>query len=178
MLFITIAYATVAAWLLLCDFIISGTVTWSFFASGGMALMYVLLLLPSWFARPNPVIFVPCGYAATGLYVLAIDLVLDGDWFLGFAFPAIGISGLIVTTVVVLVKYVRRGYLYIFGGAFIASGAYIALLELFITVTFGLERFYFWSLYPLSGCFLLGMVLIVLGICTPLREAIKKKIFI
>ena len=44
---------------ILCDWRINGSIVWSGYASGGVALLYILVALPLWFRRPNPVIFVP-----------------------------------------------------------------------------------------------------------------------
>lgn len=161
----------------LIDWKFSGRITWSGYALGGIALFYVMCVLPSWFRRPNPIIFVPVDFLCIGLYLLYIDLVTGGGWFLSFAFPVTGIAGLLVTAIVTLCRCLRRGYLYIFGGGFIALGGAMALLEFFITITFGTPMFR-WSLYPLVGCFLIGMGLIVIAICRPLRESLKRKFFI
>ena len=178
MIFVTLLYTLCAAQLALCDTVISSKITWSAYALGGMALFYVAFLLPLWFKKPNPVIFTPCAFAGAEVYLFFINLITGGDWFLSFAFPVAGIVGLIITAVVALVKYVKRGYFYIFGGAVIALGAAVILVELFATVTFGLEKFHMWSVYPASGALFLGAVLIVLGICEPLRRWFSKKFFI
>ena len=178
MLFVTLLYALCAAQLALCDTVISSRITWSAYAIGGMAFVYVVCLLPLWFKKPNPVIFTPCAFVGAGAYLLLIDLLTGGDWFLSFAFPVTGIAGLIITAVVALVKYVRRGYFYIFGGAVIVMGSSMLLVELFATITFGLEQFHMWSVYPASGALLLGAMLITLGICEPLRSWFAKKFFI
>ena len=60
-----------------------------------------------------------------------------------------------------------------------ALGAWVTLLENLIFLTFSApEHFVFWSLYPLSVLFLLGLLLIVVGIVAPLRERLEKKLFI
>lgn len=59
---------------LLCDLQISGAVTWSGYVAGALAVAYVMFVLPLWFRRPNPVIFVPCTFVVIGLYLLYIDL--------------------------------------------------------------------------------------------------------
>ena len=38
--------------------------------AGALVVSYVVLALPVWFRRPNPVIFVPCDFAAAALYLL------------------------------------------------------------------------------------------------------------
>ena len=167
-------------WLIcwLCDQQISGGITWSGYVIGALALGYVTLVLPAWFRKPNPVIFVPCGFAAVALYLLYINIATGGEWFLSFALPVTGGVALIVTAVVALMKYVRRGQLYIFGGALIALGGMTVLAEYLSVVTFRLARFFGWSFYPLVVAVLLGGLLIFLAICRPARETMERKIFL
>ena len=162
----------------LCDQQISGMVTWSGYVIGALGLLYVALVLPAWFRKPNPVIFVPCAFVAVGLYLLYISIATGGGWFLSFAFPITGGVALIVTAVVTLLKYVRRGQLYIFGGAIIALGGMTVLAEFLSVITFGLDRFFGWSFYPLVVAALLGGLLIFLAICRPARETMERKIFL
>lgn len=163
---------------LLCDLQFSPRVTWSGFVIGALLVGYVIVLLPTWFKKPNPVIFTPCGFAAVGLYLLYINLQTDGDWFLTFAFPVVGGVGLIVTAVVTLLRYVRGGKLYIFGGASIVFGTLVPLIEFLLTVTFPAISFVGWSLYPLAILVLLGGFLLFLGIYRPARETMQRKFFI
>ena len=149
---------------LLCDLQINGAVSWSGFVAGALLSAYV--------------IFVPCSFAAVGLYLLYINWALDGDWFLSFAFPVTGTVGLIVTAVVTLLRYLRKGTLYIIGGAAIALGAFMPLMEFLINVTFGYTRFVAWSLYPLIALVLLGGMLIFLAINRPARETMERKFFL
>ena len=68
---LTIAALLPALLCLLCDWRINGTLVWSGYAAGAIALLYVVILLPMWFRRPNPVIFVPVDFIAVGLYLQA-----------------------------------------------------------------------------------------------------------
>ena len=163
---------------LLCDLQINGAVTWSGFVTGALSVAYVIFVLPFWFHRPNPVVFVPCGFAAVGLYLLYISLATGGKWFLSFAFPVTGAVCLISTAVVTLVRYVRRGQLYIYGGALIAMGVFMPVLEFLMNLTFGFRMALIWSGYPLVALVLLGGMLIFLAICRPARETMERKFFI
>lgn len=163
---------------LLCDLQINGRVNWSGYVIGGLGVSYVLLLLPSWFRRPNPVIFVPCSFAAVGCLLLYISLATGGGWFLSFAFPVIGGIGLIVTAVTALLRYVKKGQLYIFGGAFAALAAFMPVVEILVNLTFGLHDSLVWSGYPATALGFIGAALLFLAICRPARQTMERKFFL
>ena len=155
------------------------TVTWSGIVSGAVLLAYACFLLPYWFKKPNPVIFVPSSFVAVMLYLLYIDLsVTAGKWFLSFAFPVVGILGLIVTATVALIRYIRRGKLYIFGGSLIALGGWTVLIEFFIYLTFGFKSVVDWSVCSCATLFVIGAALIVIAIVKPLKESLRRIFYI
>ena len=163
---------------LLCDLQISGQVTWSGYVIGSLLTLYVLCVLPFWFQKPNPVIFVPCGFGAIGLFLLYINFATGGNWFLSFALPIVGWTGLVVTAVVTLLRYVKRGVLYIIGGAQIALGIFMPVMELLLNTTFHRPMAFVWSVYPLAALVLLGAMLIFLAIYRPARETMERKFFL
>lgn len=160
----------------LCDLQFSGGIVWSGYVVGALILAYVTFILPFWFKNPNPVIFVPCDFAAIILFLLYINLKSGGNWFLSFAFPVTGVFALIVCAVVTLVKYVKRGKLYIFGGALMLLGCFSLLVEFLLNITFPIS-FVLWSVYPLVSLMLLGGTLIFLAIYKPARETMERKFF-
>lgn len=161
---------------LFADLSLDGKAEWSGYVAGALALAYVVFALPMWFYKPNPVIFVPCSFAAAALYLLYIDLASGGGWFLSFALPVVGATSLIVCTVVTLMRCLRRGRLYILGGAFMALGAVTVLIEYLLGVTFSL-RFIGWSVYPLVSLVLIGGLLIYVAINSAVREMLERKLF-
>ena len=164
---------------LLCDLRFGNReLFWSGLVIGALAALYVMLVLPFWFRKPNPVIFVPCAFAAAGGYLWLIDFLLRGGWFWTLALPITVGAALIVTAVVTLTYYLKRGRLFIFGGAVIAFGGLLLLTEHLLTVTLTDYTFVGWSLYPLTSLVLIGGFLLFLGICRPARETMQRKFFI
>lgn len=178
LIFLSIAFIIPILVVFLCDLRMGGGVSWSAYVMGAIALGYELLILPMWFEHPSPVIFVPCAFAAVGAYVLLIDLMTGGNWFLSFAFPVLGISGIVSTVVATLLKYLSRGKLFIFGGAFIFLGACMLPMEFLVAYTFSMGGFSGWCFYPMIPLVLLGFFLIFLGICRPAREQMERIFFI
>lgn len=158
------------------DLLLDGFVSWYGYVAGALAVAYVTVALPLWFRKPNPVIFVPCDFAAAGLYLLYINLVTGGTWFLSFAFPVTGGLCLITCAVVTLLYYLHRGRLYILGGAFMALGAFMPVVEFLIEITFDLQ-FIGWSIYPLVVLVLFGFLLIYFAINSAARETMERKLF-
>lgn len=175
--FLTVVFSLGLLFSVLCDVQLSGKITWSGYVAGALVTAYIFMVLPCWFRKPNPVIFVPCGFAAATVYLMYINWTTDGDWFLSFAFPVAGGVGIIMTTLVTLLRYVPKGKLYIIGGTFIALGGFMLLMEFLLTVTFSGVTFTGWSVYPLAALLLLGGFLIFLGICRPARESMERKFF-
>lgn len=161
-----------------CDLLINKCITWSGFVAGGLTVAYVMLVLPHWFRRPNPVVACAVDFSAVGMYLLYINLATDGDWFMSFAFPVTGFVGVLCTTVAALLRYVRRGVLYIIGGAVLALGLFMILMEFLLTITFASIRFIGWSLYPMTALLILGGTLIFLAVNRRAREKMEKKFFI
>lgn len=175
---VTAIYLLAMSVCLVCDLQMGPGLTWAGYVIGGLLLSYVAIVLPLWFKKPNPVIFVPCDFVAVGLYLLYINLATHGSWFLSFAFPVTGFIGLLVSAVVVLRRYVRRGRLYVFGGAILALAAFMPVLELLLCITFPAISFIGWYLYPLIVLGLLGGMLVFLAICRPARHTVAQKFFI
>lgn len=162
--------------MILCD-LAGGSIGWCDYAIGGLLTAYTGIVLPTWFRKPNPVVFAPCFFAAGIVFLLYLDLSSGGGWFLPFAFPVAGAVMLIVTTAVTLLRYLRKGRLYIIGGILMAFGGLMVLIEGLLTLTFAGVPFLGWSVYPLGALFLMGGFLIFLGICRPAREIMKRKLF-
>ncbi len=162
---------------LLADIDINGQMNWSGYVAFSLLCLYSVFVLPFWFNKPNPVIFVPIAFVTVGILLLYINFKSGGDWFLPFAFPTLGVTALIVTAFVTLTRYIRGGRPFIYGGTIIALGLFAILIEYLTCIAFGIEKMWRWSLYPAVSLSLIGAFLLIVGICRPLRRALKKKLF-
>ena len=156
---------------------IYGGIGWSGYAMLGIALFYVIAILPLWFRRPNPMIFLPVDHAAVAGFLLYASWASGGHWFLSFVFPVTAMSCLLLTGFIALLRYVRGGRLFIIGGSVIVLGGLSMLVEFFQHITFGTKMFT-WSLYVVSSCLAFGMFLILAGTIRPLREYLERRFFL
>ena len=159
---------------LVCDLSLNSGINWSGYVIGGLVVAYTVMILPGWFKRPSPAVFAPVNFLAIALLLLYVDLTLGGGWFLPFALPIVAGAALIMCSVLILIYYLRMGYLYIFGGASIAVGVFSVLIEYLIHLNFSPVHRLYWSIFPLISLFLIGMMLIIIAIVRPFRESLKK----
>lgn len=160
-----------------CDFYINRSITWSAYVIFAVSLVYIICILPFWFKRPTPAVFVPIDFLVLILFLHYINFATGGDWFLSFAFPVVTYLGLIVTAACVLLYYLKKGHLYVIGGFFIALGFFMDIIELFIMITFKLD-FDGWSLIPMIPLVLLGLGMIAIATSRSAREALARKLHI
>ena len=163
---------------LLCDMQFNGGVTWSGYVMGALMLGYIIVVLPSWFRKPNPVVFTPCNFAAVAVYLFYINFAVGGSWFWSFALPVVACTAAIGIPVVTLTHYLKRGKLFVFGGATIALGALMVLMEALMASTFDGISFRGWSLYPLISLAFIGGILIFFGAYRPARESMERLFFV
>lgn len=178
MFVVTMLFLLPIVTVLLCDWQINRRIVWSGYVVGAVLLLYVLVVLPMWFKAPNPVIFIPASFAAAALYLLYIDLAAGGHWYLSFALPVTAGACIIITAAAALLRYLKRGHLFVFGGALILMGLYNVLIEFLLNVTFKLHEGFIWSFYPLAAGVIVGAMLIIIGCSRPLKESLEKKFFI
>jgi len=160
---------------LYCDFYINSTVGWSVYVVFALTIIYIIIILPLWFKKPTPAVFVPIDFLCIALFLHYINFATNGDWFLSLAFPIVTYLGLIVTAFTVLLYYLKKGHLYVIGGFFIALGLFMDVIELFLVVTFKVS-FDGWSLYPMIPLVLLGLGMIAIAISRNAREVLARKL--
>ena len=173
--FVFSAFYIIAALIsLFCDINLHRGMQWSGYVVGGLVLSYAAIILPGWFRRRHQEVFCPVFFALTALFLFYINYKTGGDWFMTLALPITGVLALIVCAVCIILKYIRHGRLYLFGGAMMAIGLSAVLLEYLIAVTFDREFKIFWSPYPLIGFGLIGASLIVIAIVKPFKDSLKR----
>ncbi len=170
----TFVFIIAAAVMLITDINVVDGVHWADIAIAGLALAYVIIFLPMWFRYPTPTVFLPSDFAAVAVYLWFLNFHFGGDWFFSFALPICACSAVIISAAVILTYYLRRGRLYIFGGAAIAAAGFSIFIEYLVNVNFGGQKTLFWSFYPCAILFLGGIMLIIIAMVKPFKESLKK----
>ena len=175
---ITICVVLAAALCVMFDLSLQGGIAWSGYVTGGLLVFYVSVILPLWFKRVTPAIFVPCSFASILLLLYYVNMQTGSQWFFSFALPVTGVLALILTSVTTVFHYVRRGRLYTLGGGLIALGGWTVLIECFIHLTFEPPTHMIWSPFPCTAFVVLGMMLIIIAIVKPFRESLHRVFYV
>ncbi len=178
LLFVTLILFGAGGAVLAMDLTLGGGVTFSAWVLFSLLLFYAALLLPRWFRKPNPVIFLPVFFLCLIFFLLYLDLFYGNGWFLPFALPLSGGFFLLLEAVVTLTRYVHKGYLYIYGGFFLGLSALSFLGEILYRAYAALPICLTWSLIPLILFSLVGLGLIVIAIVPPFRAFTERRFFV
>ncbi|MBP5269800.1 MAG: hypothetical protein ILO42_02450 [Clostridia bacterium] len=154
-----------------------GRVYWSGYVMLGIALAWTTFVLPFFFRKWYPLIFLPIDFAAVAGYLLYICLSLGQHWYLSFAFPLTLITCALTLTAVSLLRYIKKGRIFIVGGLLVGLGSISMLVEFFQHITFRTPMFV-WSLYCVIFFSALGLFFIISAIIPPLRAFLERKFFI
>ncbi len=160
------------------DLVETGRVTFSAFVLFGIALFYSVFFLPRWFRRPNPVIFLPVVFLFVMGTLLYADLRYEGGWFLSFAFPVVGGFFLCLEAAVSLIRYLKKGKMYVFSGLFFAMGILSFVGEILYRVTFFMPIRLTYSIPVLIFFSFLGIALLVIAIVPCFRRYMERRFFV
>lgn len=160
---------------LYCDFYLDRTLTWSGYVVSSIILVYIIVILPLWFKKRTPAVFVPIDFLAITILLHYINYVTGADWFLTLALPLVTYLAVVVTATAVLLYYLKKGHLYVVGAFFIALGLFMDIIEICIVWTFKLN-FDGWSLYPTIPLVLIGIGLIAISISRNIRAILSRKL--
>ena len=155
-----------------------GRLAWSAYVLAGILFFYITAILPLWFVRYYPLIFLPLSFAALEGLTLFICLYTGGKWFLPFAFPVVGLLFIFTFLAygLAVIKTKPRVKLRLSGIYFFLLGGGTMLLEFFLHLAFGKTMFH-WSIYTAAVFCLLGIFLFVSSFILRFRRAMYKKMF-
>lgn len=174
---ITAASLLLIATALAIDLTVNRHLTWAGYIAGGVLLLYMVTAFPLWLRNADKLVIVAAEYAATALYLLALEQTIGGGWYLPVGLPIVLFMCLLTLTLMLIWRRHPSRGLAIAGLAWISLGLTALVLELLINRFIGAEVAV-WSPWVLLGCAVVGGALLVIAFCEPLRERIIKRMFI
>lgn len=165
---------------LVCNFLITGVVSWSVYVLLALAVVWVASVPPLLIRRGTLLWSIGLDVAAIGglLYVInRLTLPVTGtDWFTPLALPLLLLGAVVALGAAVAFRYGQPGKLYGLVVCLLFTGALLVGVELITNGYLGKALSLRWSLPVLIPCVLIALVCIVIGRKIRLRNTIKKRL--
>lgn len=164
---------------LICDYKInSGQILWADIVFSAVCFLYCLIFVPLIFTKKDVLVYIGIDFGALLAFVWYISFTLGKNWYFPFAFPLMLSIILITFSSILLKRFTKASYLFVFAIDFILAGADCILTEYLITSTFFSHVRFIWSYYPCMTFIAVGVILLLINRNKNLKEQITKKFFV
>lgn len=152
--------------------------SWSAYIVGAMALIFVIGVLPFYFKRRHTVIFISADCLAVLLYLLFIERMNGGQWFVGIGMPiTVAASVCVIVLALLFTKKEHASFLVRAASVLIAAGVFVVCVEVILSLNQMRQVELNWSLYAFIPCVILSIVTSVLEQRKNLKEEIRRRLF-
>jgi hypothetical protein len=141
-----------------------------------MALLFIFIVFPFYFKRYHTVIFLSVNCAAVLLYLLFIEKMNGGHWFLGIGMPITVAASI---GIIILALLFTRGMTLLKKSAsvFFAVGLFVLVVEVIIRLNEAGPFKLHWSFYALIPFLVLGAASMILEHRKNFKEEIRRRLF-
>ena len=179
-------FATLAGLLLIIPILVTiifdllsgdGT-SWSAYVVGAMALLYIIVAVPFYFKRYHTVIFLSVNCAAVLLYLLFIERMNAGSWFMHIGMPiTIAASVCIIVLALLFTKRKRSGFFSKAAFVLLALGIFVLGVEFILSLNRTGSIELNWSYYAFVPCAILSVMSFIAEHRKNFKEKIRRRLF-
>lgn len=164
---------------LLLDILGGGGLTWSPYVIGTVILLCSWFVVPLLYKFSRPYAFVGIDFAALALFLLLIARMSGGmEWYLGLFIPLLVLSGITFLLIMLSLRRLEWPWLYRIALACLLVGLFLPGTETLIRWNAGLAMRFEWSFYAAIPIAVFAAALLLVERNKPLKEEIRKKLFI
>lgn len=174
---ISVVLALAAVICVMANLVYEDSFTWSVYVVSGIAMLWVLAVVPFLHPRLHPVVIVALDVCALLLFLNIINQQdPTSDWYTLLAMPQVLLYGFLALVVVLLwrTSFVR-GWQRI-GVAIMAAGAGVMGLECLLDLYNGMRVQPQWSWFVIIPAFALGLILFLIERKREVKEEIMKRL--
>ncbi|NLD53009.1 MAG: zinc ribbon domain-containing protein [Clostridiales bacterium] len=164
---------------LLVDLVDGWGLTWSLYVVGGLMLFYCWLVVPVLFKFSRPYAYIIIDVVSLWTYLLLIALLTGGmHWLVYLVLPLLALMGLLAMGVLLALR--RQQWPALVRTALICAFCGLFLIGLELLIGWYLNRPFAlrWSFYAAIPLGVIALMLLLLDRNKPLKQEIKKRLFI
>ncbi len=164
---------------MLLDFLGGGGLTWSPYVIGAVGLLCCWFVVPLLYKFVRPYAVIVIDFAALGAFLLMIAVMTNGmGWYLRLFIPLLLLSGITFSLVMLARRRLEWPWLPRIALACLLVGLFLPGVECLIRLNAGLGIRFEWSFYAAIPVAVLAAALLLVERNKPLKQEIRKKLFI
>ncbi len=177
---LTLASVMLAAPAVLClviDLMISGTVTWSGYASGALLMLFFSVSVPLLTSSHQALWTVGTAFLSLNGYLFLVEqLSSSGPWFFPIALPALTLCAVMLTLMILLYRRDYLNRLTFLAAAFIGVALECVLIEWLIYLQAGKTGGFVWSPFVFAPCLFMSAALFFINYNRAVREEVRRRV--
>lgn len=164
---------------LVSNLLYDGTVSWSLYPIGGIAVLWAFCVSPFLFKKPAAVKWIVIDIIAASLYLYLLEYITNsGNWFFPFALPIVLGVGVFVLLITILIQHNKLKDLYIASAISFAAGLLMVGVEILIDYYLTQTVRIVWSWFVLITCIAIAFLFIFIERKKKLKEELKRRLHI
>jgi len=173
----TFMLAAPALLCLLIDCMITGSITWSGYASGALLMLYFSAAVPLLAARHTAWWTVGTVFLSLNGYLFLVErLSGSSHWFFPIALPALALGAVLVTIITVLFRLDRLNRLTLVAAAFAAAAVECVAVEWLHGMANQWNGSFRWSPFVLAPCLFISFALFFINGNRAVREEVRRRV--
>ena len=165
---------------LLCmviDLLITGSITWSGYASSALILLFAAVTVPLAVEKYQAYTAVGTGFLCLNVYLFLVEqLSNSGSWFFPIALPAISLCAMMMIIIILMYRREILNRLTLIAASFAAIALECVVIEWLINAANGRNGEFIWSLFVLTPCAFISLALFFINYNRAIREEVRRRV--
>ena len=162
---------------LVIDLLVTGSVTWSGYASSALILLFASVTVPLAVEKYQAYAAVGTGFLCLNTYLFLVEqLSNSGSWFFPIALPAISLCAVMVTAIILMYRRETLNLLTVIAASFAAAALECVAIEWLINAANGKSGDFIWSPFVLAPCAFISLALFFINYNRAVREEVRRRV--
>jgi len=162
---------------LIIDLLITGSVTWSGYASSALILLFAAVMVPLAVEKYQVYVTVGTGFLCLNTYLFLVEqLSNSGSWFFPIALPAISLCAVMMTIIILMYRRETLNRLTLIAASFAAIAMECVAIEWLINAANGKSGDFIWSPFVLAPCAFISLALFFINYNRAVREEVRRRV--
>ena len=162
---------------LVIDLMLTGSISWSGYASSALALLFISVAVPLVMDRRQAYWAIGTGFVCLNVYLFLVEQQSQsGTWFFPIALPALALAAVLLTVIILLYRVGKLNKLTLIASLCAAAALECVAIEALRHAALGLPGGFTWSPFVLAPCLVFSVSLFFINSNRAIREEVRRKV--